>query len=1722
MDDCYKANGARLNQLLIDKGTETMRKAFDSIHPPATLTATLCSNPTYTSLQKLHVKKKIINHAQMDTLFPPTPLAPSTSKDYDITLLFILLRNVCGLHPPASTGLWDKLPPSTDHSREADLARIKYYRNVIYGHITTTAVDDAHFQSYWNDISAALIRQGVKANEINDLKTGPLHVESKTAVCMAFALLALIWFLTVIVIVIFYNSPKKDQASFALDFSSHLNNSNSDFVGRKWFFQELEHAINNSREQSGVIIVGDPGSGKSAIMSQLISSPSSSPFIHENVIGYHVCKFDESRTRDGMRFVHTLVEQLSKNIPEYSSAIKNRTIQNELNIHCKNDPIGCFQTTILDPIRELKGQENTNTFILIDALDECMEKGGKSSEIITILKNKMTKFPAWIKLIISSRNKTSLIAQLPTFEKLAINSTDERNLEDIRSYIDNVIFGNDRFKTEPEKKYINELTEQLYKINEGNFLYFKTLLGYLNKNVSNVDFSVDFSQQNLDQLYGFIFRDRFTRRDFKRFAPLFEVLLASNSPPSMTELKAILKFRKDTYDTRNVVKQVSEYLIIGSDETVRFYHKSFANWLTKQTKYCNGLFIKKFKGYRYIVNYLFDYFHKRNTTLTIGELKELSMHVLFGEMEERQVSKLRGLNVDEIRDPKDGECILHALANERESTPIIKIFLKKFDSIDIFTKSRNLTPSYYAASSGNVDNLKLFIDNGADVSNIFNNYYETISKIAGRGFTEIAELLITNGVDFDNKNKFGDKPLQVAVRYGQHDFVKFLINKGINADVGDLYHAAKGNHSDIVRFLLDSGIRDVCLDCEPGVPYSCPNYKVNNRYYSTNSCFCQTALYVAMSMGYLNIVKLLLSYGKASLECKDNLGQTPLLRAAKRNDAEMATLLLKEGANVEAECGLLIDIYEYNIFSIENCNKDVCPCGTRSIHLFAGRSSWEMVKELVSRWNANPFSENCQGLTPVSIAMMQNRVDIIRNFNDKSAGEITFIMNKTALRYAAICGSLETLKWLTNIANSSFFQKVYEDGMTLLHLAANWSAYPVVYYDDSGWIIQSCTEDISDSYWYTNKTYFFLLSVNEYKKRLMTVRLLSKLQQNINKTDKYGRTALHYAAVRGFAGAVRHLVRQGSDWKIKDQNGDTPLELALKESPLHPRYFLSCRMTSDGVFQSCNSTMFDVTVNYLIMLQKSTIKKCNTDIKRLVRTLVKKNMPLSLYSLFKIGVDVNCGVALREQLSILKLKNDEIRDIIRYDIDDDDDDDDDDNIGDMINDKIGDGITEVFKIFEVNINVKCDVPFNQSELHLMAYLGRPNDIGNFFKPSVNNRSFPLQRFINSHPKGFQVLDECRDKEGYLAIHRAVQGGNVDAVSWFISLGVDIFKKTRSGWNALLLSIYKLVPERCLRLYYIYPKAAELHNLGKRSFETLLEQLSKTIKYKNSTSFSWCKSEFTALSPLHLIAAFRGIEILNYVHEKAAGILPISCANKHGIEPYYIAHLYVNTAICSRYLPSLDLPAYEGQYPEREAEYHLIYNHIFQTPKVDLSFELDFEGLFKCPGMNDFLPRREEIKGQTEQCNNHCWESTSQVIRNFSSAFPAIVIENASFDPFGKRFIHIDSAHPVISELRYRTVKMFYKIPSRFWRQVSEAYYCAHNCRCVEIMRLLQIEFTREPRWYMNKVSKFMAERMGWKDRSMYDGDVLYRWPFHFLLKKALKKDKDYDYLKIIDEHFTTL
>ena len=152
-----KANFQRLTWLLMRGGLALLREVFDSIHPLGSLSAVLGANKVHLKNLTTPTGNKVFSYAERKCLYDPHgPGTYGKSAEFDISLLYKLLRSICSLPAPV-TG-WDKLPNSTDHSREADIVRIRCYRNKIYSHDRLMQVTDADFEKLWMEISEALLR----------------------------------------------------------------------------------------------------------------------------------------------------------------------------------------------------------------------------------------------------------------------------------------------------------------------------------------------------------------------------------------------------------------------------------------------------------------------------------------------------------------------------------------------------------------------------------------------------------------------------------------------------------------------------------------------------------------------------------------------------------------------------------------------------------------------------------------------------------------------------------------------------------------------------------------------------------------------------------------------------------------------------------------------------------------------------------------------------------------------------------------------------------------------------------------------------------------------------------------------------------------------------------------------------------------------------------------------------------------------------------------------------------------------------------------------------------------------------------------------------------------------------------------------------------------------------------------------------------------------------
>lgn len=170
-----KANFQRLTRLLMCGGVTLLRETFDSIHSPTDLPLKLGDPAIQAKLRGARLTKP-----EWDCLYP-SPGLYGKSTDFDITLVFRLLRTICNLTPPPRG--WDDLPNIADHSLQADLARIKYYRNEVYGHNKTMEIRNNEFVRLWEEISKALLRIAANISlakrdewkkSIDDLRHNPL------------------------------------------------------------------------------------------------------------------------------------------------------------------------------------------------------------------------------------------------------------------------------------------------------------------------------------------------------------------------------------------------------------------------------------------------------------------------------------------------------------------------------------------------------------------------------------------------------------------------------------------------------------------------------------------------------------------------------------------------------------------------------------------------------------------------------------------------------------------------------------------------------------------------------------------------------------------------------------------------------------------------------------------------------------------------------------------------------------------------------------------------------------------------------------------------------------------------------------------------------------------------------------------------------------------------------------------------------------------------------------------------------------------------------------------------------------------------------------------------------------------------------------------------------------------------------------------------------------
>jgi hypothetical protein len=155
-----------------------------------------------------------------------------------------------------------------------------------------------------------------------------------------------------------------------------------------------------------------------------------------------------------------------------------------------------------------------------------------------------------------------------------------------------------------------------------------------------------------------------------------------------------------------------------------------------------------------------------------------------------------------------------------------------------------------------------------------------LSYAASRGYEDTVQLLLEHQADIESKNSEGRTPLSYAAEGGHEAVVNLLLEKGADLESNDEYGwtplilAASNGHEAVVKLLLEKGADLESKDKNGSAPLSWAAYN-----------------------GHKTVVNLLLEKG-AKLESKSFSGQTPLLWAMESGHEVVVELLLEKGAKL--------------------------------------------------------------------------------------------------------------------------------------------------------------------------------------------------------------------------------------------------------------------------------------------------------------------------------------------------------------------------------------------------------------------------------------------------------------------------------------------------------------------------------------------------------------------------------------------------------------------------------------------------------------------------------------------------------------------------------------------------------------------------------------------------------------------------------------------------------
>ncbi|XP_067027732.1 uncharacterized protein [Acropora muricata] len=655
-----KTNGAKLSRLLIDGGTMVLRKIFDGYHPPANLQANL--NANYGTLNNL-LRRRALRQPQWDLLFP-TGGATSDSNRFDITLLFLLLTNICGLSPPPSW--WHTKPSASDTSVEANLARIKFFRNELYGHVSTTGVDTPTFSALWQEISAVLVALGLPQAEIDRLKAEHCGEEGFLNMLFKWAeseediksqlrdirhyqakIMEMVEDLhSVNVTQETIDGKRQTQLGdhgtmrdnkvdtklqeevevqreknieneilkklAKIETLKNVRNHADRYVDgtRLSFFSAVDSWLNDRSSPNRVMVIsGSAGMGKSVISAVICEKMQDAG----RLAGSHFCQHDRARHRNPKVMLQSLASQLCDILPDYKKALVEKLSRN-LGVEINNLEVkDLFEVLFEEPLASLNDSSSAYLMV-IDGLDESEFQG--RNELLDVIANYFEGLPLWIRFLVTTRPEINIAENLKNLLPLQLDPNVEKNVKDIYLFFEKQI--GHLLESEHQEIVLGALVQK----SEGVMLYAHYLADFIKKEMPGL--TPELLDSFLPSGISSVYRSYFKRLETELCTelsvmedPFFRFLsavAASREPLPLGFISKLLLPGKSTSAAQrkvNAAISCVSALLPVQDGCIHFFHKSVKDWLIDKSNYGQHQFsVDEKEGHEVLSKVCIDELHE--------------------------------------------------------------------------------------------------------------------------------------------------------------------------------------------------------------------------------------------------------------------------------------------------------------------------------------------------------------------------------------------------------------------------------------------------------------------------------------------------------------------------------------------------------------------------------------------------------------------------------------------------------------------------------------------------------------------------------------------------------------------------------------------------------------------------------------------------------------------------------------------------------------------------------------------------------------------------------------------------------------------------------------------------------------------------------------------------------------------------------------------------------